>query len=142
MVCDTTSRVVPATGADDRQLGPRQRIEQRALAGIGLAGDHDLDALAQQGALAGPLLHRGQLGLQRRQLARGVGLLQEIDLLVGKVERRLDQHAQAHQRLEQGVDLVARRRPTATGWRCAPRLRCWRRSGRRWPRPAPGRSCR
>ena len=45
---------------DDRQLGAGQRIEQRALAGVGLAGDHHLDAFAQQRALARALHHPRQ----------------------------------------------------------------------------------
>ena len=53
-------------GGDDGQLGPRQRVEQRAFTGIGLACDHHLDALAQQRALARPLHHRGQCLLQIR----------------------------------------------------------------------------
>jgi hypothetical protein len=47
----------------DGQLGTRQRIEQGRLAGIGLAGNHDLDAFTQQGALARLLpRYRGQAG--------------------------------------------------------------------------------
>ncbi len=37
---------------DDRQLGAGQRVEQRTLADIRLAGQHHLDAFTQQGALA------------------------------------------------------------------------------------------
>ena len=37
---------------DDRQLGAGERVEERALADVRLAGEDDLDAVAQQGALA------------------------------------------------------------------------------------------
>ena len=89
---------------DDGEFRPRQRIEQRTLAGVGLAGNHHLDALAQQRALARALHHPGQRLLQAVQLALCVGLLQEVNLFLGEIERGLDQHAQVHQRVAQGVD--------------------------------------
>jgi hypothetical protein len=91
---------------DDGQLGAGQRVEQRALARIRLARDHHLDAFAQQRALLRALHHGGQLRLQPFELAVGVGLLQEVDLFFGKVERGLDQHAQVDQRVAQRVDLA------------------------------------
>ena len=77
-----------------------------------------------------------------REPAARVGALEEIDLLVGKVERRLDQHAQLDQRVGERVDLARERAVERARRPSAPRLRCWRRSGRRRPRPAPGRACR
>jgi len=91
---------------DDGQLGAGQRIEQRALAGIGLTGDHHPDALAQQRALTRAREHLRQPRLQRLQLALRIGLLQKVDLFFGKVQRGLHQHAQVDQGLAQIADLA------------------------------------
>ena len=45
---------------DDGQLGPRQRVQQAALARVRLARNDHLDAFAQQRALACTRLHAGQ----------------------------------------------------------------------------------
>ena len=45
----------------------------------------------------------------RVQLAAGVGLLQEVDVLLGKVQRRLDQHAQLARCARAGLDLPRER---------------------------------
>ena len=91
---------------DDRQLGAGQRIEQRALAHVGLSCQHHLQPLAQQRALARPGHHARQRGGDRGELAVGVGLLQEVDLFFGEIERRFDQRAQPDDALAQGVDLL------------------------------------
>ena len=91
---------------DDRQLGAGQRVEQRALADVGLAGQHHADALAQQRALLRAVEQRVQRLADVAQLAAGIGLLQEVDLLLGKVQRRFDQHAQPHQTLAQALHLL------------------------------------
>ncbi len=91
---------------DDGQLGAGQRVEQRAFAGIGLPGDHHLDALTQQGALAGALHDGLHGGAQLVQLAIGIGLLQKVDFLFGEIQGGLDQHAQMHQRIAQAVHLL------------------------------------
>ena len=80
----------------DGQLGPGQGVEQRGLAGVGLAGNHHLNAFAQQRALSGLLFQGLQGGLQARELALGVGLLQKVDFFFRKVQRGFDQHAQTH----------------------------------------------
>ncbi len=99
-----------ARGAGDRrhdgQLRAGQGVQQRTLARVGLARDHHLDALAQQRALPRAPHHLRQRALQRRQLAMGIRLAQEIDLFLRKIERGLHQHAQVHQRIAQPVDLV------------------------------------
>ena len=82
---------------DDGQLGAGQGVQQGRLAGVGLAGDHHLDAFAQQSALAGACQHRLHAGLQLGQLALGVRLLQKVDLFFWEVQRGLDQHAQVDQ---------------------------------------------
>ena len=56
-----------------------------------------------------------------RQLARGVGLLQEINFFLGKVQGGFHQHAQVNQRIAQGVDFLrksARQGATCTADRC------------------------
>ena len=107
-------------GSDDGQLRACQRVEQRTLARVRLSGDHHLDALAQQRALLRTLHHRAKLRLQALQLPCRVGLFQKVDLFFGKVERRLDQHAQMDQRIAQRVDLLgecARKRTPRTARR-------------------------
>ncbi|MPM33493.1 hypothetical protein SDC9_80069 [bioreactor metagenome] len=94
---------------DDGQFRPRQRIEQRAFARIGLPRNHHLDAFAQQRALLRALHHRPQLRLQPLQLPRRIGLLQKIDLFFREVQSRLHQHAQMDQRVAQRVDLFGER---------------------------------
>src|SRR2546427_7310511 len=47
---------------------------------------------------------------QPRELAAGIGLLQEVDLFLGKVQRGLDQHAQVHQRVAQAMDFLGKSR--------------------------------
>ena len=91
---------------DDGQFRTRECVEQRTLAGIGLACDHHGDALAQESALACAGKHLGQTRLQTIELALGVGLPEEVDLLLREVERCLDQHAQMDQGIAQGVHLA------------------------------------
>ena len=73
---------------------------------------------------------------------RASALLEEVDLLLGKVERRLDQHAQLDQRVGAARRSRSRTRRRASAPPSAPPPRCWRRSGRRRPRPGRGRACR
>ena len=93
-------------GCDDGQLGPGQGIQQGGLAGIRLAGNHHLNALAQQRALGGAGQHRLQRGANARELAAGVIALQKVDVLFRKIQCRLNQHAQQGQRLQQGLHLA------------------------------------
>ena len=93
-------------GRDDGTLGAGQRVEQRRFAGIGLASDHDPDALAQQCSLAGARQHIRQGLPNAQQLPAGVGLLQEVDFLFREIQRGLDQHAQVDQGVAQDVDFA------------------------------------
>jgi hypothetical protein len=63
----------------------------------------------QQRALPGAGHHGSQAGVDGVELAQRVGLLQEVDLFLGKVERGLHQHAQPHGALAQGLDLLRER---------------------------------
>ena len=105
---------------DDRELGPGQRVEQRALADVGLAGEHDGDAFAQQRALPRAVEHGVELHGNGLQPAAGVRLLQKVDLFFGEVERGLHEHAQLYQALTQRIDLVGKR----AGQRAAGRACC------------------
>ena len=89
---------------DDGQLGARQGIEQGAFSDVGLSGNHHLDAFAQDRTLGGALQHAGQGGLQSQQLALRIGLLQKINIFFREIQRRLDQHAQMDELLQQQID--------------------------------------
>ena len=108
---------------DDRPLLAGQAIQQRTLADIGQARQHHRQAGPQQAALAGPAAQaptdRTRQALQARHQ---VGVAQRVDLLVGKVERRLDQHAQLDQLVHQAMDL-ARKLAGQRAQRRAGRLR-------------------
>ena len=56
--------------------------------------------------MPGALHHAAQALLQRRKLALGVSLLQEIDLFFGEIQRRFNQHAQMDERIAKGVDFT------------------------------------
>ena len=83
---------------DDGQLGAGQRVQQRALADVGLAGQHDVQALAQQRALARALANTASsASTMPASWPRASARLEEVDLLFREVERGLDQHAQVDQ---------------------------------------------
>ena len=107
-------RDLVARGAGNRrhdgQFGAGQRVEQRALADVGLAGQHHRHAFGQA---ARPGACGRAPARDRRAIAssrpRASALLEKVDLLFGKVERGLDQRAQLDEALRQRVD-VARER--------------------------------
>ena len=96
-------------GGDDRQFGAGQRVQQRTLAHVGLAGQHHLQAFAQQCALARAGHHAGQARIDGVKLALGIRTLQKVDLLFRKIERGLDQHAQPHDVLAQLINFARER---------------------------------
>ena len=100
--------------SNDRKFRAGQRVQERTLAAVRLAGDDHPDALPQQRPLPGTLHHPAERLLQPLELALRIGLLQKIDLLFGKIERGLHQHAQLDQRIAQRMDLgreLPRQRP-------------------------------
>ena len=92
-------------GGDDGDFGTGQRIQQAGLADVGGPGQHDVQALAQAGTVAGGGQQLAQGGVDGIELAGGVGALQEFDFFFGKVEGGFDQHAQVQQLVGQHVDL-------------------------------------
>ena len=106
---DRLAQLVPRGARDrrdDRQFGAGQRVEQRALPHVGLTGDHDPDPFAQQRALARALQHGSQGSGDGSQALARVGLLQEVDLFLGKVERRLDERTQCDEFVAQRAHLA------------------------------------
>ena len=89
---------------DDGELCTGQGIEQGAFSGVRLPGNHDLDAFAQNGTLAGPLHDVLQRFLQPLKLTAGVSLLQKINVFFREIKRCLNQHPQMDQPLQQSVD--------------------------------------
>ena len=82
---------------DDGELRTGQRVQQRALADVGLAGEHDVQPLAQQ-RTAARLRERGvDGGDDAVELGARAGVREEVELLLGKVERRLDQRAKSNE---------------------------------------------
>ncbi len=84
-------------GRNDGQLGPRQCVEQGALAHIRLPCQHHLESFAQQCALPRLGLHLLQRLLQSLQTPLRLCLAQKVDVFLGKIERGLDQQAQLDQ---------------------------------------------
>ena len=102
-------------GGNDGELGTRQGVEQRRLAGVRLASDDDFDAFAQECALTCTLHDARQGRLQAGQLTCGVGFLQEIDLFFREIQRRLDQHAQVDEGVAQRVYFLRKLARQAAG---------------------------
>ena len=142
IACVTRSRVVPAIGVTMATSAPASAFSRLDLPTLGAPDEHDAESLAQQRALPGGGQHLLQLRLDLRQPPERIGALEELDLLLGKVQRRLDQHPQRQQLLCKLADLPREHAPAATAWPTAPPARCWPRSGPTRPRPAPGPSCR
>ena len=91
---------------DDGRLPPGQGIEQARLAGVGLAGEHDVHALAHQLALPGGGHHPREFVEQGVDALAEVFVGQKVDLLLGKVDGRFDEHAQFGQRRDRGMHPV------------------------------------
>ena len=89
---------------DDGQFRPGQGVEQGAFAGVGLSGNDDFDAFAQQRALLGAGEHIMKLLAQGGELAAGAGLGEEVDFFFREVQRGFGEHAQLDQPLQQGLD--------------------------------------
>jgi hypothetical protein len=85
---------------DDGQFVPGKTIEQAGLADIGLTGQHHIQATLQQMPLLGTLEYQGQTLLQAVETSEGIGRFKKVQLLVRKIQSRLDQHPQFDQLCE------------------------------------------
>ena len=89
---------------DDRRLVTGERVQQARFAGVRRSGDDDAEAVTQQAALARAGAEgreqSGQFVGARRQL----GVTEEVDLLVRKVDGRLDIGTKINQALHDRVD--------------------------------------
>ena len=91
---------------DDGPLLAGETVEQAGLADVGLTNEHHMQAIAQQAALAGAVEDGAQFGSNNLDALEGLGLDQKVHVLVGKIEGRLDQHAQVDQALTQALDFA------------------------------------
>ena len=108
----------PAIGVTIAASSRASRFSRLDLPTFGRPDEHDGEALAQQRAGSRAREHARELARAiAASLPRDVGRAQELDVLVGKVERRLGEHAQLDQRVDERVDLARER----AGRGCAPR---------------------
>ncbi|MCY1434585.1 hypothetical protein D9M71_506490 [compost metagenome] len=89
---------------DDGCLAPGQGIEQAGFARVRPAGDHHGHAVAQQRALSGFAQHAGEFIAYLVELAEDVAIGEEVDLLLGEIDGRLDVDAQLDELLRQPMD--------------------------------------
>ncbi len=85
-----SNRVARGAGlrGDDGDIFAHELVEQARLAHVGLPDEHHAESLAQQASLARAGNDGAQTLAQRAELAGGVGLAHELDVFVGKIERR------------------------------------------------------
>ncbi|MNT20246.1 hypothetical protein D3C72_1555500 [compost metagenome] len=88
---------------DDGDIVASQRVEQAGFADVGLARQNDMQAFAQDHALARLRDQRGKIRGQRIQRRAGLIFLKKVDFLFGKVQCRFDQHAQMDDAVRQVV---------------------------------------
>ena len=79
---------------DDRGVVAREPIQQARLAGVRPAGDDDGHAFAQQPALARALLDAIEVIAHGLEPLFELPVREKIDLLLRKIDRRLDVRAQ------------------------------------------------
>ena len=91
---------------DDGRIDARQRVQQARLAGVGSAGDHYVQAVAQQPSLAGRAPDPFEACVDVRQSARNLGAAQKLDILVREVDRSLNIDPQPGQPLDEPADLA------------------------------------
>jgi hypothetical protein len=116
----TLSRVVPAIGVTMASSAPASALSSELLPALGWPAITTLMPSRSSAPWRARCITRASACCNAVQLALCVGLLQEVNLFLGEVERGLDQHAQVHQRVAQGVDFpreLARQRPAGTARR-------------------------
>ena len=103
--------------SDDGKFLAGKPVEEARLADVGLASQNHPHAFPQQAALLRCGQHLLQPVLQRYEPTRSISLLDELDVLVRKVESGFDQRAQFDQCSEQLLDSPGKR--TLQGPQCA-----------------------
>ncbi len=89
---------------DDGNLGPGKGIEQTRLTGIGGTGDDQVEALANQLTLLGAGHQPLHIADQVPQIDPHLRVAEKVDLLIGKIDGRLHEGAQANHPFEQSFD--------------------------------------
>ena len=108
----TLSRVVPGIGVTMASSAPASALSSELLPTLGWPAITTVHALAQQRALArARRAPRRSAASMAVELAPRIGLLEEVDLLLGEVQRGLDQHAQAHDALGAAPSISAEKAP-------------------------------
>ena len=108
-------------GRDDGGLVTGQPVEQAGLAAVRATGNHHVDAVPEQPPLARGRLDARELAGHRVQATAQLVCREEIDFLLGKVDGRLDVHAQRRHLLVQRRESPPKTPRTASAARRAPR---------------------
>ena len=96
---------MPAIGVTIATIVAGELVQEARLADVGAAHEHDRQAFAQQRALLRAREHPGNPRGDRLDAAAHIGRAQELDVLLGKVERGFDEHSKLDQRLDQRANL-------------------------------------
>ena len=80
-------------GGDDRGVASGQLIHQAGFAGIWLAGQHQGHAVTQQNPIARGVTNVAQFFQQGIEAGGNLEVGEEIHLLFGEIDTRLDIHA-------------------------------------------------
>ena len=91
----------PRQVGDDGPIACCQGVEQAGLAGVRTADDDDMQAVGKAYATAAGGKQVIEPAAGRDKVLKQLRCRQEIDLLLGKINRRFDPHAQAHDRFGQ-----------------------------------------
>src|SRR5690606_32389461 len=91
-------------GGDDGDVVAGQGVQQAGFTDVGFAGQHDMQAFAQDDALAGLGDQGVEVCCQRLQRGTRLIFFEEIDFLFGEIQGGLDQHAQVDDSVRQCVD--------------------------------------
>ena len=119
MVSLTLSRVVPGIGVTIASSAPANALSSELLPTFGCPASTTVMPSRSNAPWRARASTASTASGDRSQAAARVGLLEEVDLLLGEVERGLDQHAQLDQLVAQRVDLLRER----AGERAARRAR-------------------
>ena len=102
----TASRVVPAIGVTIAASSPASRLSRLDLPTLGRPTSTTVSPSRSSAPCFARASTCASRARDRRELAAHVGRAQELDVLLGKVERRLGEHPQLDQRVDQRADLA------------------------------------